>query len=137
MASTSSSAAPTPTAGAQRTRRPPTSGGRPPAARARTRGRTRGRTSALREVLVHQLDGGGTFAGGCRDPLDGPVPHVAGREHSPQAGLPQPGGPAPRPPPRAGPVRQEVAAGEQEAALVELDRAAQPGRARLRADEHE
>ena len=86
---------------------------------------------------MHELDGGGAFAHGRGDPLDGPVPDVPGGEHAGDAGLEQQRRPLQRPAGRqlARPV--QVPAGADESLVVSLDGAGEPGGAGLGTDHHE
>ena len=60
------------------------------------------------QVVVHELDGGGALTYRRGDPLDGPVPHVPGREHAGHAGFEQQRRPLKRP---AAPVAARPGAG--------------------------
>jgi hypothetical protein len=81
------------------------------------------------QVLVHEPDGDRAFANGRRDPLHGPVPHVARGEHARHAGLERPW---------AAPFRSgHVLTGEDESPLVALHGAREPSALWKRADEHQ
>jgi hypothetical protein len=81
------------------------------------------------EVAVDQGDGGGAFADRRGHPFDRSLAHVAGGEHSGQAGFQRQWRPA------GGPVVagawQQVRAGEDEPPLVACDSPAEPLRTRF------
>ena len=89
------------------------------------------------QVAVGESHGHRALADGRGDPLDRVGAYVAGDEHAGDAGLQRPRVAVQRPAARPLPVDEQVGAGEQEAALVALERAGQPVGARLRADEDE
>ncbi len=89
-------------------------------------------------MLADEADGDRAFADGGRYPLDRPAAHVPGREHAGQAGFQQvgiTGQPLPVGPAACLPA--EIRAREDEAVVVQLDRAGEPLCVRLGADENE